>query len=256
MLSSDGTNASRWIERTGNRTTPRFRMFCFPYAGGTAAIFRDWAETVALDVEICAIRLPGREGRHADPPFRRAERVAESLTPILQDFLDLPFVMFGHSMGAILAYEITRAIRTATAVEPRALLVSAHRAPHLPRRGRDRHDLPREQLIAELKALNGTPAEVFQHDDLLDFVLPILRSDLELVESWSSPAGVRLSCPVVAFAGSDDRNVSAEEVAGWAAVTSGPFRSVALAGDHFFINSAKANFLHALRRELGFLGLR
>jgi medium-chain acyl-[acyl-carrier-protein] hydrolase len=250
-----GGSTDRWIERTRSRAAPRFRLFCFPYAGGSAAIFREWADELALNVEVCAIRLPGRERRFSEPALRRAEDVVESLIPILQHLLDMPFVMFGYSMGALLAYEVARAILTTSAVEPRALFASAHRAPHLPMRRRNWYDLPRDELIAEVKALNGTPAEVFQHDDLVELVLPMLRSDLELVETYKSPAGPVLSCPVIAMGGSDDRDVSPEELAGWASATTGPFKSMMFDGDHFFINSARTSFLHAVRRELGMLGL-
>ena len=177
----------------------------------------------------------------------------ESLLPNLRPFLDMPFIMFGHSMGAVLAYEVTRGILTTAAIEPRALLVSARRAPHLPTRKRNLHGLPRDELIAEVKALNGTPAEVFQHEDLIDLVLPMLRSDLELVESYTKPEGPTLSCPVVAMGGSDDPDVSPEELAGWRSTTTGPFKSLLLNGDHFFINSQRASLLRAIEVELAMI---
>ena len=219
-------------------------------------VFRDWARDLALDVEVCAIRLPGRERRYSEPAFRRAEHVVESLTPILRGLLDdLPFVMFGHSMGAILAYEVARAIKADAGVEPLALFASAHPAPHDPLRRRNWHDLPRDELIDELKALNGIPAEVLENGDLLDLMLPMLRSDLELVESYKVFAGTRLSCPVVAIGGSRDRDISPRAMEGWASVTTGPFRSIMVEGDHFFINKARTSLLDAMRRELAMVGV-
>ena len=245
----------RWIERSAERVPARFRLFCFPYAGAGARIFRQWAAELPFHVEICAIRLPGREHRYSEPAFRRSEQVVDSLLPVLRQFLDLPFVMFGHSMGALLAYEVTRGLLATAAVEPRALFVSGHRAPHLPPRRRSLHFLPRDELIAELKALNGTPAEVFQHQDLIDVVLPALRSDLELVETYKAAGGPMLSCPVVAMGGTHDPDVLPEDIADWRATTEGPFKSMLLEGDHFFIHGAGARFLPVLRRELVTLGL-
>ena len=250
---NDLTNLS--LDRTGSRSAPRFRLFCFPYAGGSSGIFRDWAAELELNVEVCAIRLPGRERRYSELPFRRAEQVVESLVPVLRPLLETPFVMFGHSMGAMLAFELTRGIRAATGVEPHALFVSAHRAPHLPLRRRAWHGLPHDELIAELKALNGTPPEVFEDHDLLELVLPILRSDLELTETYASSAGPRLSCPVIAVGGSDDPTVSPQELAEWRAVTAGPFKSIVFEGGHFFVNSARGSVLEVIRRELAVFGL-
>jgi medium-chain acyl-[acyl-carrier-protein] hydrolase len=243
-------STDRWIERTRGSAAPRFRLFCFPYAGGNAAMFRDWAEQLGLGVELCAIRLPGRERRYSEPALRRSEQVVESLIPVLKDLLDLPFVMFGYSMGALLAYEVARGLLATSAVEPRALIAAAHRAPTTPMRRRNWYDLPRDELIAELKALNGTPAEVFEHDELLELMLPMLRADLELVETYTNHAGPMLSCPITAMGSTNDLDVSPDELAAWAGVTTGPFNTVMFDGDHFFINSARAHFMQAIRREL------
>jgi medium-chain acyl-[acyl-carrier-protein] hydrolase len=248
--------ADLWIDRTRGNGIPRFRLFCFPYAGGGAGIYRDWAKDLGLQVEVCAIRLPGRERRYAEAPLRRAEQVVAALAPILRHYLDLPFVMFGHSMGAVLAYEVARALRTDAGAEPRALFVSAHPAPQSRLRHRDWHALPRDALIAELKALNGTPAEVFEHDDLVDLMLPMLRGDLELIETYRGEAAPPLlSCPVVAMGGAEDRDVPPEDLAGWASVTEGPFKSLRFQGGHFFINSGRTGFMRALHHELGLVGL-
>jgi medium-chain acyl-[acyl-carrier-protein] hydrolase len=158
-------------------------------------------------------------------------------------------------MGALLAYEVARGLLASAGIEPRALFVSAHSSPNLPMRRRNWHDLPRDALIAELKALNGTPAEVFENEDLVDLVLPMLRSDLELVESYVQPVGPMLSCPVVAMGGTKDLDVTADELNGWSSVSTGSFKSTMLEGDHFFINSERTLFLDTIRRELVRLGL-
>jgi medium-chain acyl-[acyl-carrier-protein] hydrolase len=250
------TLADLWIERTRASGIPQFRLFCFPYAGGGTAIFRDWAKELGLNVEVCAIRLPGRERRFGEAPMRRSEQIVAAVVPILRDLLDLPFAMFGHSMGAVLAYEVARALRAAAAAEPRLLVVSAHNAPQSPPRHRNWHTLPRDALIAQLKALNGTPPEIFEHDDLVDLMLPMLRGDLELIETYQCAAGPLLTCPVLAIGGADDADVPSQELAGWASVTTGSFKPLRLPGGHFFITTGRTGFLQTLRRELVEAGFR
>ena len=247
--------ANRWLERSGGRGLLRLRIFCFPHAGSGTRIFRSWADELPLNFEVCAIRLPGRESRYSEPAFRQLEPMVESLVPALQPFLDIPFVMFGHSMGALLAYEVTRRLLTINAVEPVALFVSAHRAPQLPTRHRALHDLPRDQLIAELKALHDAPVEAFDDEDFIDVVLPTLRGDLELAETYKFVDGPMLSCPVIAMGGTFDASVVPEELDRWRAITEGSFKLLLFEGDHFFVDNPSTSFLPVLRRELAMLKL-
>lgn len=248
------TAASRWIERQ-TRAGARLRMFCFPYAGGGARTFRAWINRFGSNLEICAIQLPGRERRLSEPAIRRVDQAADILVEVLRPHIDLPFVLFGHSMGAILAYEVARGLLRSVGVEPRGLFVSGHRAPHLPSRRRILHTLPRDELIAEIKALNGTPEEVFEHADLVDLVLPTLRSDFELVETYAQRAEPVLSCPVIAMSGSDDPEVLPDELTGWQSATTGPFKTVLFDGDHFYLNDVRSGLFETLAREIALLGL-
>ncbi len=251
----DAATRGQWIERSASGV-PQLRMFCFPYAGGGPRSYREWAHRLGPNVEICAILLPGRGRRLSQAALRRADEAAEILVEVMKPHLDLPFVLFGHSMGAILAYEVARGLLSEAEVEPRGLFVSGCRAPHLPLRRRIMHSLPRDELIAEIKAFNGTPAEVFEHADLLDLVLPTLRSDFELVETYAPRKGPVLSCPVLAMSGSEDDEVLPDELAGWRSVTTGPFKTMLFEGHHFYIHDAQTNFLIALRRELAALAER
>jgi len=244
-------DANRWLERMPAHGRPRLRLFCFPYAGGSARSFRGWAQELGPDLEVCAIQLPGRERRLSEPALRRAHEAADILVQVLRPHLDLPFVLFGHSMGALLAYEVARGLMASGHEQPGGLIVSGRRAPHLPsRRRRNLHDLPRAELIAEIKALNGTPAEVFDHQDLIDLMLPTLRSDFELVETYAQRPGPILSCPVIAMTGNKDAEVPLEDLAGWQSVTAGRFKTMLFEGHHFYLNDTRAAFLDAVRREL------
>jgi medium-chain acyl-[acyl-carrier-protein] hydrolase len=247
-------HGDRWLERKrSGKGEPLIRVVCFPYAAGTARTYRHWAEKLGHHIEICAVQLPGRERRLSEPAIRRYDEAVDILVSVLRPLLDLPVVLFGHSMGAILAYEVARGLLTREAAEPLALLVSGRRAPHMPSRRRRLHDLPRDELLAEIKALNGTPAEVFEHQDIIDLILPALRADLELVETYAQAPGPVLSCPVMAMSGDNDGQVNREELAAWRLVTTGPFKPLLFAGDHFYLNDARSGFLDAMRRELALL---
>jgi len=230
-------------------------LFCFPYAGGGASIYRSWASDLAAPIEVCAIQLPGRERRYSEPPIRRVAHAIDLLLPALRPYLDMPFAFFGHSMGTLLAYEMARRLSATIGAMPRCMFVSGHRGPYLPRRRRLWHALPTGELIAELKALNGTPPEVFEHQELLDLVLPILRADLELVETYVPVPGPLLSCKVIAMAGDDDPDVPEADLRAWHTVTDGDFKAIVFGGDHFYINTARHTVVQSVRQEMAAVGL-
>jgi medium-chain acyl-[acyl-carrier-protein] hydrolase len=239
-----------WVVRRPCNAPLRLRLFCFPYAGGGTQIYRSWAGTLPGDIEVCAVQLPGRERRHAEPPIRSIAYATDALSAALRPYLDLPFALFGHSMGAVLAYEIARRFLTETGCEPYHLFVSGHRAPHLTMRKKPLHRLPDDDFLTGMKALNGTPAEVFEYPELIELFLPMLRADFELVETYGELDGPRLSCPVTAMGGDADPDVPPEDIAAWRGVTKGPFRSLLFKGDHFFVNTARVPLLKALRQAL------
>lgn len=253
--SRSGTIVNPWFARHIGVTPPRCRLFCFPYAGGGASVYRNWANDLAAPVEVCAIQLPGREWRHSEPPIRRVAHALDLLLPVLRPYLDLPFAFFGHSMGALLAYEIARRLSATRGPMPHCLFVSGHRAPHLPPRQRLWHTLPEDELVAKLKTLNGTPSEVFEHQDLLDLVLPIVRADLELVETYVALPGARLTCKLVALAGDADPDVPEPELQAWQTVTDGDFKAIVFGGDHFYLNTARRSVLQTVRQEMAAAGL-
>src|SRR3954453_3800140 len=193
-----------WVVRRAAESSPRLRLFCFPYAGGSAQVFRTWSEALPADVEVCAVQLPGRERRSSETPIRRAALAVEMLASALSRYLDKTFAMFGHSMGAMLAYEVARRLSAEFGCAPDHLFVSGHRAPHLPSRRRPLHHLADDAFIAGVRALNGTPREVFEHPELVELLLPMLRADFELLETYVELPGPRLSCPITALGGNAD----------------------------------------------------
>jgi medium-chain acyl-[acyl-carrier-protein] hydrolase len=239
-----------WIARQSTRARARLRLFCLPYAGGGARIYRTWADALPDDVEVCAVQLPGRDQRHNETPITDASKLIDALSVVLRPYLDMPYALFGHSMGAVLAYELARRLGAAYDREPSGLFVSAHGAPHLPRRRPPSHHLPDDKFIARMKALNGTPAEVFANPELLALLLPMLRADFKLVETYAELPGPVLTCPVLAIGGRSDSDVPPTSLEGWATVTRGPFKSMLFEGDHFFINSERETLLRVLKHYL------
>lgn len=242
--------ASRWIVRFRPRPDARARLFCLPYAGAGASVYRGWPAQLPPDVELCAVQLPGREGRHDEPLFTDVRALAGAVCEGIAALCDRPFVVFGHSLGALLAYEAALLLERAGGPSPALLVVSGHRAPHLPRTHPPIHHLPDAEFIDELRRLNGTPSEVFDHPELLALVLPPLRADLRMAETYVAPPPAPLACPILAVGSTGDDRVSEAAMDAWRIVTAGPFTAAMLPGDHFYLKSHGGLLLDLLRPRL------
>lgn len=230
---------------------PRYRLVCLHHAGGGASAYTPWLSRLAPDVEMCAVRLPGRESRMGQVPHRSpvaavAELVA-TLEPLLAD--GLPWALYGHSMGGVLAYEVYTALTARGVPQPLCLAVGATTAPQyrdsVPPRLPEAYG--RADLVEVLRGYGGTPQEVFESQELLDLILPVLAADLTLFDSYRPllpPAPVR--CPLLAFAGSRDALVEAAHVAAWEACAAGGFEYRVLDAGHFFVDSHADDILAPL----------
>ncbi len=176
--------------------------------------------------------------------------MVNALAPALWDYLDVPFAFFGHSMGASIAYETARRLLTKCRKAPRVLLVSGRRAPHLLPVRPAIHDLPDDAFVERIRELNGTPSEVLKHPELIQFLMPLLRADFKLAETYLELDGPRLACPIVAFGGCEDDQVPLEQIQVWRESTSGPFTLHMLSGDHFFVISEREYLLGLIAEEL------
>lgn len=242
--------SSPWLFRPRPQPAGRIRLFCFPYSGAGASIFVSWAGALPPGIELCAVQLPGRETRLAEPPERHLDTLVERILPALGPYLEGPFAFFGHSMGALLAFELARALRRSGGPLPALLVASGHRAPHLPDPHPPAHALPEPELLDELRRLNGTPPEVLEHPELRAILLPILRADFAVCETYAYRAEPPLACPITAFGGLEDGDVTRDELAAWREQTTAGFSLRMFPGDHFFCNTARPLVLHALAREL------
>ncbi|MGH9759831.1 MAG: thioesterase II family protein, partial [Blastocatellia bacterium] len=168
MRSAIDMGADRpWFIRTNPRPNARMRLFCFPYAGGAAAIYRLWPNGLPSDVEIVALELPGRGGRMKEAGFRNVSKLITAIAEVIAPRIDREFAFFGHSMGALIAFELARELRRQGRPQPQCLFVSGRRAPHIPDTDPITYNLPEAEFIQELRKLNGTPKEVLDHEELM-----------------------------------------------------------------------------------------
>lgn len=232
--------ADAFLVRPRPLVAPARRLVCLHAAGGSALSFRTWPSLLPPDMEVLAIELPGRGRRRREAPVDDLVALVEALTDALAPWLDRPYAVFGHSMGALLGFELARALVGSGAPPPELLVVAGHPAPHLERRSPPLHPLGRTQLITALAAMGGTPAPVLACDELIDAMLPAIRADLAVCERFRSPPAPRLACPVVALAGHDDRVAPPNSMGAWAEVTGTPFELQVVPGGHFFVTARAA----------------
>ena len=245
-----GLKANRWVALCSHNPAARMRLFCFPYAGGAASIFRAWADYVPPFVEVCPVQLPGRAGRLAETPFERLPPLLDAVAEGLDELFDKPYALFGHSMGAIISFELARLRARRGEPEPLHLFISARGAPQTPASERITYNLPEPEFIEQLRTLGGTPAEALEHPELLQLMLPLLRADFGVCQTYEYRPGPKLNCPVTAWGGLGDREVSSQSLAGWGEQTTGRFTLRMLPGDHFFLHTSRPLLLQTLSQEL------
>ena len=244
---------SAWLGFPKPNPHAQMRLFCFPYAGGTAAIFRKWPDLILTSVEVCVINLPGRAGRLREPLFTNLLTLVQAMVPFIHPFLDRPFAFFGHSMGALISFELARHLRRERAPAPAQLFLSARSAPHLPDTDQRTFDLPEAEFIDELRRLNGTPREVLEHPELMQLMIPMLRADFSVCQTYEYEKEPPLDSPFTIFGGLDDDEVPRANLEAWREHSSSTFKLRMLPGGHFFLNSEQALLLNILSQELAAL---
>jgi len=228
--------ANAWLTK-GRNPEARVRLFCLPHAGAGAAGYHGWKRLLPAAIEVCPVQIPGRENRLSEPPYLDSEALIEETALAMAGSLDLPYAIFGHSMGALLALDLALRLREHGQPEPAYLFVSGRNATHVPMKHGSIHTLSDEEFLDALAIrYGGLPREILETPELLELYLPILRADLTLLETHIYRERAPLGCPIAAFAGVEDRNVSEAGLLAWGEHTTGPFESRRFEGDHFYIS--------------------
>ena len=237
-MSTATQSTNRWLRIASPKPDARLRLVCLPYAGGGALIYRTWHQHLPADIEVCAVQLPGREDRLRERPFTNLVELVQALLPHLSPYLDKPFAIFGHSMGALIAYELAQQLAQRPERVPIYLFVSGRRAPFLPEPESPLHTLPTDEIfLAELqRRYHNIPATIFEDAELRALFAPLLRADLTLVETYQCPAPTPLPCPIVALGGDADPLVSLAELQGWHTLTRAAFALHRFQGGHLYLN--------------------
>jgi medium-chain acyl-[acyl-carrier-protein] hydrolase len=228
------------------------RLVCFPYAGGGASGYVAWARSLAdHPVELCALQLPGRENRLAETPLRDAAVLVEAVLEALRPRLDRRFAFFGHSMGALIAYEVTRRLAASGGPLPERLFVSSARPPHVAAPAEQLHELDDTAFVDALdRKYAGIPSAVRENRELLGLVLPALRADIALLETYAHRPGAAFTTPISAFGGSDDTLFGPALLERWRELTHADFAQAQFPGGHFYLHEARVAVLDAILRQL------
>ena len=224
------------------------RLFCFPYAGGGDSIFHLWQQSLSNTIEVCPVQLPGRAARIAEPPWTDMDQLLRALGRALTPYLDRPFALFGHSMGALIAFNLARHLRRECDAQPIHLFVSGRCSPQTMK---EPVDFKLAELPKMLRRYNGTPEEALEDPELMELVLPVLRADLALCRSYVYTSEPPFSSSITAFGGLQDYGVPRDCLEGWSEHTTGSFVVRMLPGDHFFLNTSRLPLLEAISKELG-----
>lgn len=212
------------------------KLICFPQAGGGASFFRPWIDELPADVELWSVQYPGREDRFRDPYVSDMDALADEIADALETMLDRPAVIFGHSMGASVGYEVARRLLARKPGSVERLFVSARPSPSHQRASRTQVYLrDDDMLVAELGVLGGTDAQVLDHPELRSLVLPTIRNDFRLIETYHPAPARPLDIPVVALAAADDPRMTVAQAGGWVEVTRADFRLTVFTGGHFYL---------------------
>ena len=240
----------RWLSDVVPRPDARLRLFCLPYAGGGAREFRSWSDALGDDIEVCPVQFPGRENRLAEDAFAELPPLLDALIDAFGGCWSRPFAVFGHSMGALVAFELARELRRRAGPAPAHLFLSGRCAPRYRDPTQTVHALPEAEFINRLRELNGTPQEILTNVEMRQVYFPTLRADFALCERYRYREEPPLECPITVFGGSRDDERPPEMMEEWRKETSGAFALRMFPGDHFFIRTARQPVLAALAQEL------
>lgn len=246
------THNSPWLVFQKRKPDAVLRLFCFHYGGGSASAFKNWEKYLPSSIELVAIQLPGREGRFNEPFITQMEQLVDQLCSATISYLDKPFAVYGHSLGALVGFEWIRALAKNKSIRNSSLFIpSGMPAPHTPLGEPPIADLPEDEFVEELlKDYKSTLGELLHDKEIREIFIPQLRADFKLLETYSYCEGSVLDCPIVAFVGDQEEDISEEDLCAWSELTSDSYKNITFSGDHFFIHSEEKSVLEAVNFEL------
>ncbi|MBU2703326.1 medium-chain acyl-[acyl-carrier-protein] hydrolase [Sporomusaceae bacterium BoRhaA] len=238
-----------WIPYRRPSYKSRLRLFCFPYAGGSASVFREWIDSFPAGIDVCPIQYPGREKRITEPPFTLVEPLIDALVNGLSPEFNIPFAFWGHSLGALISFELARRLQK-RGVYPVHLFISGYCAPVIAKRKFPMHLLPDVEFVERLRAYHGTPEVVLNNNELMRVLLPTLRADFALHETYVYPSAAPLNCPISAYGGIKDPEVYYHDLELWKMQTIQNFKLQMFPGDHFYIHSCRRQLVNSIINDL------
>jgi medium-chain acyl-[acyl-carrier-protein] hydrolase len=238
-----------WIAVPAKSDPQRLRLICAPYAGGAASEFHGWAQRLR-DVQVCPVHLPGRQSRIAERALTSMDAIVGPLLEAMRPLAEQPYALFGHSLGALVVFELARALRRIGAPPPLHLIAAGCRAPQRRYPYPPIVHLSDAQFIDGLRRLHGTPAALLANAELMQMMLPTLRADFQVCETYAYRDEPPLACPIVAFGGLADPGVTRLELSDWQQQTTDAFRVEMLTGGHFFVESERDDLLDRVDRQL------
>lgn len=240
---------NRWLVGGRGDPTAALRLFTFSYAGGGASVFRQWNRLLAPRIDTYSVQLPGRETRFTEPRLTDFSTAVNAIVEALRPSLTRPFAIFGHSMGAMLAFETVRQLRRLNGPMPQHLFVSGCSAPQI-REPNTYSQLPDDEFLQKVRKYGGIPDEILHHTELLQLVLPVLRADFQLFESYEFIDEAALDCPITVFGGLDDADAPHDHLTPWRIHTTKAFRLRMFEGGHFYLNAAQNLLLSEIAGDL------
>jgi medium-chain acyl-[acyl-carrier-protein] hydrolase len=238
-----------WIKLSKSEND-NFRVLCFPYSGGTAQVYRPLTNLLPDGVSVYSYELPGRGRRFGEEIPGMLSGLVEDAFSSIRGLIERPYAFLGHSLGGIIAFEMTRHLRKQGQPLPKHLFVSGIRAPQVPKREGEAFNLPRQAFIEKIKDMGGTPSEILENEEMLDIMIPVLRKDFQIYETYSYSQDVPMPIPITAFGGRGDNFVTEDDIRQWSEHTSSLFDMQIFAGDHFFILDNMNNVAQSIARAI------
>jgi medium-chain acyl-[acyl-carrier-protein] hydrolase len=248
-LKNNSESAGDWFFAPDSSRPVRLRLICFPPAGQGPVVFKSWASELPSGVGVCAVHLPGRTSRFREPAMTSMPKLVHAITDAISPLTNIPFVFFGHSMGAVLASEVTRRLIELSLPAPRHLIVSGRRPPPIPDRNPAIGHLPDSAFVDEIgRRYDGIPPEILDNPDVLELLLPTLRADIIALESYQPGPRRPLTIPVSAFGGSSDPMTPQADIEAWESETQADFDVRIFPGGHFYLDAQRKAVVDEITR--------